>query len=687
MRAHNRRIRFAAAATLAALALAPVGAAAEDQHTVQPGETLSGIAARNHTTVRALAEANGLGDANRIIAGQVLVIPAAGSAAGVAPATVVHVVAPGRDPGEDRGAVRDHGAGDRRRQRDQEHQHRGHRRPADDPGWRGGGCLGRASRADGHPHRRPQRDPRGDRPPLRRERRGRRRRQRAHQRQPHPHRRRADIPAASAGGAGTPATSAYAVIGSDGRTGLTGTYVVQAGESLRGIARQFGVAPEAIAAANGILPPFGLYANARLVLSAPNRLPTTWPAARSPGPPTSTTGASPARGGRAHEGTDLFAPRGTPVLAPVAGVVSHAVGAIGGNQFRLRGDDGTIYFGSHMDNFGASGRVNAGDVVGYVGDSGNARGGRTHLHFEIHPDDGAAMNPYPAGSRRLWVGKVQRERGRGGAAERGGPAGASGTSPVGPLPQMPRRGRVRRESRRADWISPGRGRKRRVRRRNLIDPGAVFDADRRGRDRVDAIISLRGVTKRFGSHTVLEDISFDIPRGQISAIMGPSGTGKSVLLKNIIGLLRPDAGEIWVDGEETVRMGEKDLYRVRRKFGVLFQDGALFGSMNMYDNIAFPLREHTRKSEKEIREITLSKAGDGRDARPPEEVPRRGLRRHAEAGRPGPGAGDGPRDHPLRRARLRASTRSGCPTSTSWPGRSRRRRARPSSSSPTTSRR
>jgi phospholipid/cholesterol/gamma-HCH transport system ATP-binding protein len=113
----------------------------------------------------------------------------------------------------------------------------------------------------------------------------------------------------------------------------------------------------------------------------------------------------------------------------------------------------------------------------------------------------------------------------------------------------------------------------------------------------DALISLRGVTKSFGSHTVLQDISFDIPRGKISAIMGPSGTGKSVLLKNIIGLLRPDRGEIWVDGEETVRMREKDMYRVRRKFGVLFQDGALFGSLNLYDNIAFPLREHTKKSE------------------------------------------------------------------------------------------
>ena len=111
------------------------------------------------------------------------------------------------------------------------------------------------------------------------------------------------------------------------------------------------------------------------------------------------------------------------------------------------------------------------------------------------------------------------------------------------------------------------------------------------------------MTKTFGSHTVLKDISFDIPRGQITAVMGPSGTGKSVLLKNIIGLLRPDAGEIWVEGEETVAMGERDLYRVRRKFGVLFQDGALFGSMNLLDNVAFPLRQHTDKGEDEILEI------------------------------------------------------------------------------------
>jgi phospholipid/cholesterol/gamma-HCH transport system ATP-binding protein len=126
---------------------------------------------------------------------------------------------------------------------------------------------------------------------------------------------------------------------------------------------------------------------------------------------------------------------------------------------------------------------------------------------------------------------------------------------------------------------------------------------------VDGIISLQGVTKRFGSHTVLEDITFDVPRGKITAILGPSGTGKSVLLKNILGLLKPDAGKILVDGENIVGMRDKDLYRVRRKFGVLFQDGALFGSLNLFDNIAFPLREHTKKNEREIREIVLHNAG------------------------------------------------------------------------------
>lgn len=124
----------------------------------------------------------------------------------------------------------------------------------------------------------------------------------------------------------------------------------------------------------------------------------------------------------------------------------------------------------------------------------------------------------------------------------------------------------------------------------------------------EPIISIRGLTKSFGSHTVLEDVTFDVPKGRTTAILGPSGTGKSVLLKNILGLLEPDRGEIWVDGDQIVGMRERKLYEVRKKFGVLFQDGALFGSMSLYDNIAFPLREHTRKSEREIREIVLRNA-------------------------------------------------------------------------------
>ncbi len=122
------------------------------------------------------------------------------------------------------------------------------------------------------------------------------------------------------------------------------------------------------------------------------------------------------------------------------------------------------------------------------------------------------------------------------------------------------------------------------------------------------IISLRGVTKAFGSHTVLDDVTFDVPKSKISAILGPSGTGKSVLLKHIVALLKPDRGEIWVDGEKITGMEEKDIYRVRRKFGVLFQDGALFGSLDLYDNIAFPLREHTHKSEKQIADIVYRNA-------------------------------------------------------------------------------
>src|SRR6266540_1548247 len=120
-------------------------------------------------------------------------------------------------------------------------------------------------------------------------------------------------------------------------------------------------------------------------------------------------------------------------------------------------------------------------------------------------------------------------------------------------------------------------------------------------------ISIRGLTKSFGSQTVLEDITCDIPKGKISLMLGPFGTGKSVFLKNIMGLLKPEEGEIWIGDKNVPALPHRELYEVRRKFGVLFQDGALFGSMSVYDNTAFPLREHTKKGEKEIKDIVMEK--------------------------------------------------------------------------------
>jgi murein DD-endopeptidase MepM/ murein hydrolase activator NlpD len=102
---------------------------------------------------------------------------------------------------------------------------------------------------------------------------------------------------------------------------------------------------------------------------------------------------APRSGGRLHEGTDIFAAHGSPVLAPVAGYVTIKTGVIGGIQFTLQGDDGHVYHGTHMAEATASGRVVAGQQVGLVGNTGNAAGTPPHLHFETHPN-GYAVNPY-----------------------------------------------------------------------------------------------------------------------------------------------------------------------------------------------------------------------------------------------------------------------------------------------------
>ncbi|MGH8870340.1 MAG: ABC transporter ATP-binding protein [Actinomycetes bacterium] len=120
-------------------------------------------------------------------------------------------------------------------------------------------------------------------------------------------------------------------------------------------------------------------------------------------------------------------------------------------------------------------------------------------------------------------------------------------------------------------------------------------------------IRVEGLTKSFGRQVIWQDVSLTLPAGEISVLLGPSGTGKSVFLKSLVGLLKPERGSIWIEGKDVTRLREHDLYEVRKLFGVLFQDGALFGSMNLYDNIAFPLREHTKKSEGQIRRIVDEK--------------------------------------------------------------------------------
>jgi phospholipid/cholesterol/gamma-HCH transport system ATP-binding protein len=145
----------------------------------------------------------------------------------------------------------------------------------------------------------------------------------------------------------------------------------------------------------------------------------------------------------------------------------------------------------------------------------------------------------------------------------------------------------------------------------VSDPAAHAEADEfqyhseahHAVEGVDDAIQFIDVHKAFGRNRVLRGLNLGIPEGQISMILGPSGTGKSVCIKHMVGLLYPDSGDILVHGESVPNMPDVELFEMRKKFGVLFQDGALFGSMNLYDNVAFPLRQHTDKGEEEIEQI------------------------------------------------------------------------------------
>jgi len=140
------------------------------------------------------------------------------------------------------------------------------------------------------------------------------------------------------------------------------------------------------------------------------------------------------------------------------------------------------------------------------------------------------------------------------------------------------------------------------------------------------------VSKSFGPKQVLRDVSFEVPAGQILCILGRSGTGKSVTLKLLISLLKPDHGKIWVDQQEITRMKEVDLSKVRRKMGFLFQDAALFDSLTLYENLALPLQRLTRKTQEEIDSIVdkvLGQVGLGNDKRKMPSTLSGGMRKRA----------------------------------------------------------
>ena len=115
------------------------------------------------------------------------------------------------------------------------------------------------------------------------------------------------------------------------------------------------------------------------------------------------------------------------------------------------------------------------------------------------------------------------------------------------------------------------------------------------------MIEIRGLCKRFGKKVVLDGLDLTVPRGENMVVIGGSGTGKSVLLKCVVGLMRPDEGEIRIDGEDITRMAEEELVRVRRRFGMLFQASDLFDSMDVGDNVGFALRRRRKYPEERIR--------------------------------------------------------------------------------------
>lgn len=377
MRAHRTLTTTAAAVALAFLALLGTGT-----HTVARGETLAGIAARYGTTPAALARANGITNPNRIYAGTELRVPAAIASAPAAASASYTVRS-----GDTLGGI----------------------------AARAGTSIAALVQLNGITN-----------PNL----------VRVGQVLKLPAPRSGSAPAPSAPPVTTPTGGAttHVVVAGDtvsgiaarygitqaqliAANGLTGgrvyvgqrlslvptannrpplgatTYTVVAGDTLSGIAQRFGTTVRAIQSANNLTNANQVVIGMRLTIPASGSGTITCPV-RGAMRHVNDWGF-PRSGGRFHEGNDLFAAKGTPALAVVGGSAVQRVGVLGGNQVKLLGDDGTAYYYTHLDRFGQGGRVGAGTVIGYVGNSGNAVGGPPHIHFEVHPGGGAAVNPFP----------------------------------------------------------------------------------------------------------------------------------------------------------------------------------------------------------------------------------------------------------------------------------------------------